>query len=420
MHTRLLEGVARLIILLLAVAGLAPAGGQVYETNNVMVHTHSGSGFSGLIDGVGQQTMFNSPSAVVSDSSGNLFVLDSASSRIRRITSDGVVSTFAGGGASQPPGHGTNVSLGNGSVMAIDRSGTLWLVGFFVGKTHLVKVRNDGFVSNATVLTANAVGSPSGLCTDSQNNVYISTWTGNQIYRYRTNGTLEVFAGSGNSGGVDGNGVFSSFSHPRALSTDAADNIYVWEVIFQRLRRINQNRDVVTIALGNSSTSMDGFGTNATLVDVSGMCVDRMGNVLFACGGSIRKMTADTNITTVAGNFIQTGYANGQGHIARFTYASGICESGGMLFVADQFDHRIRSISFDAPEQQVSPGMLELNTYPGLKITGTIGRTYRIEATKDGISWEPVETLLLRQNPFLWVDPLPATGVKMYRAFLLP
>ncbi|MEI9962089.1 MAG: hypothetical protein WDM76_13450 [Limisphaerales bacterium] len=57
--------------------------------------------------------------------------------------------------------------------------------------------------------------------------------------------TNEVFVGSGNSGAIDGSGVFTSFSSPTQLACDAADNIYVWDGGV-RLRRINQNRDVTT------------------------------------------------------------------------------------------------------------------------------------------------------------------------------
>jgi serine/threonine protein kinase, bacterial len=86
------------------------AKAQIYDTNNVVVQTFAGSGFSGYLDGVGQQTMFNYPSKVAGDSSGNLFVLDGGNARIRKITSDGTVSTYAGGGAGSLPGYGTSVS----------------------------------------------------------------------------------------------------------------------------------------------------------------------------------------------------------------------------------------------------------------------------------------------------------------------
>src|SRR5712692_2238852 len=97
-------------ILLLTAACCGRALAQNYDTNNVVVQTFAGSGFYGYFDGKGTQTMFNGPSAVVADSSGNLFVADTGNGRIRKITPDGTVSTFVGGGNSQT-GYGTNVYL---------------------------------------------------------------------------------------------------------------------------------------------------------------------------------------------------------------------------------------------------------------------------------------------------------------------
>src|SRR5437588_12709103 len=97
--------------LLLPIAGvlcvmLAQAEAQIYDTNNAVVQTFAGSAFSGYLDGVGQQTMFNGPSSAVADKSGNLFVLDYNNYRIRKIAPDGTVSTFVGGGSANPHGTG--------------------------------------------------------------------------------------------------------------------------------------------------------------------------------------------------------------------------------------------------------------------------------------------------------------------------
>src|ERR1017187_8570921 len=82
---------------------------QTYDTNNEVVQTFAGSGFSGYLDGVGQLTMFNNPNAIVADSHSNLFVWDSGNYRIRKIAPDGTVTTFAGGGSNPSlPATGTN------------------------------------------------------------------------------------------------------------------------------------------------------------------------------------------------------------------------------------------------------------------------------------------------------------------------
>ena len=88
--------------------------------------------------------------------------------------------------------------------------------------------------------------------------------------------------------------------------------------------------------------------------------------------------------------------------------------------MADTSNNRIRSISLNATAQVVSPAALQLNTYPGLQITGTVGRTYQIQASPDLNAWAPVTSLLLTSSPFLWIDQNPVSGAKYYRAVLLP
>src|SRR5437879_2248056 len=76
---------------------------QIFDTNTIAVQVFAGSGFYGYFDGQGTQTMFYNPAGIAADSAGNLFVQDSSNSRIRKITPDGTVTTFAGGGPFAPP-----------------------------------------------------------------------------------------------------------------------------------------------------------------------------------------------------------------------------------------------------------------------------------------------------------------------------
>ena len=418
----------KIILALIAIEGTVAwqARAQTYDTNTVVVQTFAGSGFSGYVDGQGQLTMFHGPLAIASDSSSNLFVMDYYNNRIRKITPDGAVSTFAGGGTDGFPSYGTNASLPSAVTLTIDHSNTLYFIEYPSG-TSMVRVRSDGYVTRIPLNGLAGGQVHNGLCVDSGNNVYISDVQGNRIYRYRTNSVLEVFAGSGNGGSADGNGIFTSFASPSALTADSADNIYIWDDGNRLIRRINQNRDVITIAGHQGTTDSDGNGTNASFYLVSAMCADNLGNVYLACfsltgGTSIRKMTATTNITTLAGSFTQRGYTNGVGSLARFDGGGneGICISQGMIFTADFSNERIRQISFNPSAQSVSPANLQLNTYPGLQIIGTVGRTYQIQSSPDMATWTTRTTLLLNSSPYLWIDQNPMSGNKFYRAFLLP
>lgn len=410
------------IILALVVMGASlvwQAGAQIYDTNNVFVQTFAGSGFYGYLDGQGTQTMFNTPLAVVADTQSNLFVLDEFNYRIRKITPDGAVTTFAGGGTGGLPGYGTNVSLATLSFysMTIDHSNTLWVT-VASGGFGILRIGSDGYMTLTNLPSVSAYG---GLCVDSGNNIYYSTYSGNKIYRWKTNGVLEVFAGSGNPGSADGNGIFTTFYYPAALAADAADNIYVWDSGNHLIRRINQNRDVETLA-GRTTFSgdVDGVGTNATFNSVSDLRCDNAGNLIMACNASIRKMSAATNVTTIAGSFSGAGYTNGTGNLARFNGASGVCVSQGIMFVADSLNHRIRSIAFDPVPQVVAGANLGIAAYAGVKITGVVGRAYRIESSMDTSTWATETTILLTSSPYLWFDQNGLEQKKFYRAFLLP
>jgi hypothetical protein len=410
---------------------LASFGGnvdaQTYDTNSEVVQTFAGSGFSGYLDGVGQLTMFNNPNAIVADSHSNLFVWDSSNYRIRKIAPDGTVTTFAGGSSGNNyQGTGTNVTFGyNMTGLTIDRSNTVWASSS--GASWLWKITSAAVVTytNLSNFIGVANGIP-GVCADSSGNIYLSTGAGNKIFRYSTNSVLTVFAGSGNSGNADGNGIFTSFNSPAALVTDSADNIYVWDNFNYLIRKIDQNQNVTTLAgKYQNSSSLDGVGSNAAFNSISQMCVDGSGNLILACGGSIRKMDASSNVVTMAGSFTQTGYTNGAGNLARFSPGGsgsreGVCISGGIIFVADSGNQRIRQISFNPSSQVVTGANLGIGTFAGVTINGAVGRTYQIQSSPDLNTWTTRATILLNASPYLWIDQNPIAGNKFYRAVLLP
>ena len=395
------------------------ARAQIYDTNGDYVQTFAGSGFSGYLDGVGQQTMFYFPSAVAADSHGILFVLDTANSRIRIITPSGTVSTFAGGGA-QSTGVGTNVDLSSVNDasyagMAIDSNDTIWLVASSSG--HFYKITSDAQVT----FTNLPLSGPSGLCADSSGNIYVSSV--NRIYRYDTNAALTVFAGSGNRGYADGTGIFTAFTSPTAMAVDAANDIYVWDSGNDLIRKIDQSQKVTTVAGKKGFIyDADGFGTNAAFGLVGGLCSDSRGNIIVTCGSSVREVSVTGDVTTLAGNFLQTGsgYANGIGSAAEFWGPTGVCLSRGAIFVADTYNQRIRCITNNPTPQIVGASNLQLATYPGLQIMGAVGRAYQIQSSPDMTAWKTRATVILSASPFLWIDPSPVASNKFYRALLLP
>jgi streptogramin lyase len=382
------------------------ADAQTYDTNGEVVQTFAGAGIPGYIDGQGQSTEFSSPSSIVADNSGNLYVFDNL--RIRLITTNATVSTLVGGG-NQFEGSGTNVSfsLYNYGVgkMTFDHQNTIWMLASFQSAVYLLTIETNGTVSIENGgLTGMSLSS--GLCFDSQNNIYYSSSTLNKIYRYNpTSGISQVFAGSGVSGHLDGNGIFTEFSSPASLVCDQANNIYVQDG--GGLRKIDQSQNVTTV-------------TNSSLGNL--ISVDNSGNILFISGNAIEKFTVTTNVLIYAGttSFSSVTYSNGVGSVARFSSPSSVCFSQGSIFVTDTGNNRIRQISFNPQPQIVAPANLGIGTYAGVTITGSIGRTYQVQSSPDLSTWTPAATLILSSSPYLWIDPSGVAGNKFYRALLLP
>jgi hypothetical protein len=402
---------------------------QTYDTNNDTVQTFAGYGIPGYVDGQSLLTAFSGPSQIVSDTASNLYVWDAGNARIRKITPSGTVSTFAGGGISFD-GYGTNVSLAWSpvSAMTIDHKNTLWLVmaAYYSGSSYLISVDTNSLVSIANGGLTNLT-TTSGICVDSANNLYYTG--GNRVYRYNSaSGSVQAIAGSGAVGYYDGPGpLFSAFNNPTALTCDQADNIYVWDSANGLIRRVDPNQNVTTIAgtAGNPYYNADGVGTNAEFSSINSMFSDNQGNIYLVSSSSIRKIDRQTNVVTLAGFFpvnyqSQPGYVNGPGNQARFYNASAGCFSQGMVFIADTGNNRIRSISFNQSSQVVPPASLQLNTYAGLQITGTVGRTYQIQSSADMNTWNSVGLTLLNSSPYLWIDQNPVAGNRFYRAVLLP
>jgi hypothetical protein len=394
-----------LYILLLVSLASWRAGAQTYDTNNDVVQIFAGSGTVGSLNAQGTLAMFSSPEYVVADTSSNLYVWDSGNTLIRKITPNGTVSTFA------------SFPYGVAGGMAIDGNNTIWVTTEGNGGVPgIYEVDSNGSLTFLTYSGINPINS--GICTDSGNNIYYTA--GNQIYRISAEGVLTLFAGSSSSGTNDGNGIYATFSRPEALASDEANNIYVWDNGNAKIRRIDQNQNVTTVAGNGNSANLDGVGLNTSFSYVGAMCSDNLGNIYMACGTCIRKMTAQTNVVTMAGNFSQNSYANGAGSLARFYGADGVCLSQGMIFVADSGNQRIRQISFNPQPQVVSPANLQLKTYAGLTINGLVGRTYRIQSSPDMSAWTTRATILLTSSPYLWIDQNPVAGNNFYRALLLP
>ncbi len=319
---------------------------------------------TGSTDGTGSAARFLEPSAVAVDATGNVFVADSGNHTIRKITPNGVVTTFAGTagfpGTADATGNAARFNYPRG--LTFDRSGNL-LVADSTNNT-IRKITTAGVVTTIAgsagaggsadgSVTAARFNFPNSLAVDASGNIYVADENNQTIRLISTDGSVTTLAGlAGNIGRVDGTGNQARFDHPTGVVVDNNGNAYVADYGNQLIRRVTRAGLVTTVAgVGGIAGAVDGTGYSldpSLLRNPSGMTVSAAGVVYVADSGnnSIRMLTPAGVMTTLAGSVNGNGIADGTGTAARFFSPSGVAaDAAGNVYVADTGNHLIRKIS---------------------------------------------------------------------------
>jgi hypothetical protein len=266
------------------------------------VTTFAGSGAFGSDDGPGAAATFFFPYGVAVDSSRNVYVADTYNYKIRAITPAGVVSTLAGSGAigdADGPGPAATFSWAVG--VAADSSGNVYVADSDSNKIR--KITAGGVVT--TLAGSGAGGSadgpgdvatfsePFGVAVDSSKNVYVADSGNNKIRKITPGGFVTTIAGSGAPGSADGTGEAATFAYPFGVAVDSSRNVYVADSGNNKIRKITPAGVVSTLAGSGAYGSADGTGTAATFYTPTGVAVDSASHVYVADSGSnkIRKIT---------------------------------------------------------------------------------------------------------------------------------
>lgn len=161
---------------------------------------------------------------------------------------------------------------------------------------------------------------------------------------------LSLIAGNtGGQGAVDGTGAAARFRTPTGIAADAAGNLYSADSGNHTIRRITPEGDVTTLAgAAQESGSVDGSGAAARFNAPFDIAAGAAGNLYVADSGNhtIRAISPSGEVTTLAGTAGSAGSADGSGAAARLNTPGGIAASAdGNLYVADSFNHVIRRIT---------------------------------------------------------------------------
>jgi len=282
-----------------------------------------------------KQARFNGPQGIKLCSSGDLYVADTRNFTIRKITRDGVVTTFAG----MPGIRGNADGTGSGALFT----------------------------------------EPRGITLDSASNVYVTD--GSVVRKITPSRVVKTIAGlQGAFGETDGAGAAARFDAPDGIVVDGAGNLFVadTDVSALTIRKITRTGIVTTFAGGNTGGSTelphDDTGTKASFVGPQGLAIDQSNNLyvtdigrggltapnLYDGSSFVRKISPGGVVKTVAGNFGFNTLPSG-GPVAAFSVSTGIAvDASGNLFVVDHFNssNRIKKI---APSGRISV----LQVHPG-------------------------------------------------------
>ena len=352
-----------------------------------LVSTYSGSpNVPGLLNRkIGMAASFVNPNGVAIDSLGNIYISDSERNSIQKISTLGVVTTFAGslvGLAGYANATGNDALLNHPMGLAFDSSDNLFVADN--GNSVIRKISSNGIVStfagsldlitnpdptptpgywNGRAIDAQ-FNSPIGVAVDSSGSVYVADSNNNAIRKiYLTEIGLEVItiAGisidgqlpeNGENPLTDGSGDVARFNNPTGIAIDSSNNIFVTDKGNNAVRKISISGEVKTIAgdpgvIGNRASSLD---QSARFWSLEAVTTDKSGNVYVTDSGNqnIRKITSAGVVTTLAGSDAidpESGFHDGLGANSTFNHPLGIAiDSGGNLYVADSVNSIIRKI----------------------------------------------------------------------------
>ncbi|HSZ01673.1 MAG TPA: hypothetical protein VK788_19405 [Terriglobales bacterium] len=325
------------------------------------ITTIAGTGATGYTGDGGPaiKATFNQPWGLTYDSKGDLYIIDLGNCAVRFVNTSGIINTFAGNGTCGFGGDGgpaTSANLNFPRSMTFDSSGNLYIADTANHRVREVNTSGTistfagnglaGFSGDGGAATLAKIGNPKGLA-----------FRGGKIYignaglsRIRTvtirTGIINTFAGSFPGYDGDGNALLSSlFAGPTGLLFDAKGKLVVVDSLNQRVRRASS---VMTTIAGGAIR--DGSAaTSAALVEPEAIAFDKSGNyyIADAAGNRIRKVSTSGTISTVAGTGV-SGYSGdgGKATSATLWYPLGVAlDSSGNLYIADDFNGVVRKVN---------------------------------------------------------------------------
>ena len=330
------------------------------SADRLSITTITGSQQAGYLNGPAATAQFRNPLGIAHDSSGVLYIADTQNDVIRRVGTDGIVSTLAG-------------SAGNNAL-------------------------TDGTGAAARF------NQPTGIVLGPDGDLYVADLSNNVIRRVTTAGVVTTYAGSGTPGFLDGLAATARFNQPYGISAAANGDLIVADRVNERIRRVLRAGTAAGLVETLAGTGAfvnpgaDGPGATAEISNPGALVVQ--GNAAFVLDfpGLIRRVDLTTRtVTTFAGSrTLGPGYADGPPGAAQFRgLGEGITVgSAGGLLVGDEIG--LRSVdaagnvttiaSRNSDEQDAGTGVLvQLPLQAGKIAVDSLGRVANYDSTSRAV-----------------------------------
>jgi uncharacterized protein (TIGR03437 family) len=334
-----------------------------------IITTVVGNGIEGFSGDGGPATgaLVRFPGAVAVGAAGELYVADTENRRVRRIGSDGVITTVAGTGIFKYGGDGnaaTSASLNFPRGVTVDAGGNVYIADTDSHRIRRVAPNGiittvagngiRGFSGDGGPATQAQLNFPTGVAVDGAGNLYIADHDNNLVRKVSALGVISTVAGNGMYGfaGDAGPATEAAFFGPEGVAVDGNGNLLIADSGNHRIRRVNSSGVIATVAgNGNPGFSGDqGPALSASLNEPSAVVVDAGGNLFVADSGNfrVRRVSSGGFITTVAGTG-NVGFAGDGGSAvnAELSVPLGLAvDASGNLYIADTlYNARIRRVS---------------------------------------------------------------------------
>lgn len=361
-HARARLGAVVMVTLVM----LVPTG---FTQSNQTIATYVGTGVCGFSGdgGLATRAQLNSPAGLATDLAGNLYIADLGNHVVRRVTPFGAITTIAGTGA---PGYNgdhqlaTNAQLAAPAGVAVDAAG----LNLYIADNGNHRIRQvdlttltistiagtgeRGFSGDSGPATRARLNYPAGVAVDQAGNLYIADSQNRRIRRVDPNGIITTVAGTGQRGfsGDSGLAIFASFRGPVAVAVGPHGDLFIADNEDHRVRRVDQNGLITTVA-GNGAYlgPTPGPATQSSVRWPQGLATDAAGNLYIADNTShmVLQVSPAGMLTIVAGT--GTPGFNGDHIPARQAVLNGpsglAVDRLGNLYVSETLGCRVRRIS---------------------------------------------------------------------------